>query len=624
MRILLVVHYFLPRHVAGTELYTLGLAQALRKEHEVALFCSEIDPNAQSYAVRTREYEGIPVTEVVNNHAYWRFHETYSNPRIEAVFAAELERYRPDVVHLQHLANLSLGLLPLIKRLGIPIVYTLHDYWLTCPRSGLRMKASGELCRQVIPEECASCMTVEMERLSPLSRLRRKLETRWTQSPTAPPTSVPLIEAPPWVQEQTWDIEGDVRSVYAAPPPYHLQMRRWLDPSTKGTTETLVRFFFALHPRAYKTRSDGGVFQIRANGKEIFSRYLCPYRREKDRGWIEGEARVENGKQLLLEFFAKVGPGEDPTNCIAAWGGVSLEGPWLASRPASALWDQAWEGGKRRVEQFWAELHERHALREINRRLVTVQQALVEVDLFLAPSRFLRERFIEFGIPAEKIVYKDYGMDLTSLQAMQRPSKTNRRVVFAYIGTLVEHKGVHVLVEAFNRLDPALAELRIYGDLQVFPHYTARVQALATHPAITFAGGIDNRDVSRILAEVDALVVPSIWFENSPLTIHEALLTGVPVITSRLGGMAELVEHGRTGLLFNPGEVEDLRGQLEWFVQHPQAFAAMPTPPYVAIDEQAREFSALYSGLQKSQPPLARSHASAEAQLPDRVVKIGS
>jgi glycosyltransferase involved in cell wall biosynthesis len=619
MRILLVAHYFLPRHVAGTELYTLRLAQELRKEHEVALFCSEIDPGARSYAVRTREYEGIPVTEVVNNHAYWRFHETYSNPHIEALFAAELERYRPDVVHLQHLANLSLGFLPLVKRRGAPIVYTLHDYWLTCPRQGLRMKSSGELCMQVVPAECASCMAADIERWSPLSRLQRKLETWRTRSPTSP---VPLIEAPPWVQEQTWDIEGDVRSVYAASPPYRLQVRRWLDPSGKGATATTVRFFFALHPRAYKTRSDGGVFQIRANGQEVFSRYLCPYRREKDRGWIEGEVRVENRKQLLLEFLAKVGPGGDPTNCIAAWGGVSLEGPWLEGRPTR--WGRMWEAETRRVAQWGVKLQEQRALHAIRRRLASVRQALAEVDRFLAPSRFLRERFIEFGIPAEKILYKDNGFDLAQFHSIRRSPPCGRRVVFAYIGTLVEHKGVHILIEAFNRLGPAAAELRIYGDLHVFPQYTARLQALATHPAITFAGGFDNREAGRILTEVDALVVPSLWFENSPLTIHEALLAGVPVIASRLGGMAEYVEHGQTGLLFHPGDVEDLCAQLEWVLAHPQAFAAMPAPRYASLDEHARELVALYQELLwRRQSPASLSAAKERnPSLPD--TRLGS
>ncbi|MGE0825150.1 MAG: glycosyltransferase [Candidatus Binatia bacterium] len=593
MRILLVAHYFLPRHVAGTELYTLRLAQELQKNHEVALFCAEIDPDARLYSVRTREYEGTPVTEVVNNNAYCRFHETYSNPRIEAAFAAELERYRPDVVHIQHLANLSIGFLPLIKRRGIPIVYTLHDYWLTCPRRGLRMKSSGALCMQVVPEECASCMAMSIEQLSPLSRVQRKLEAWWNRNPGLP---VPSVDVPPWVQEQSWDIEGDVRSVYAASPPYGLRVRRWLDPSVRGVTETVVRFFFALHPGAYTTRNDGGVFQIRANGKEVFSRYLCPYRREKDRGWIEGEIRVENRKQLRLEFLAKVGPGGDPASCTAAWGGVSLQGPLLETRPTQ--WGWMWQAGARRLAQRGVKLRERRALQAIENRLAKVRKALAEVDLFLSPSRFLRERFIEFGIPQEKILYKDNGFDLAQFRSVRRPPQRHQRMVFAYIGTLVEHKGVHVLIEAFNRLGLVEAELRIYGDLHVFPDYTSQLRMLARHPAITFAGSFENRESSRILSGVDALVVPSLWFENSPLTIHEALLAGVPVIASQLGGMAEYVEHGRTGLLFRPGDVEDLRAQLEWIIAHPHAFTTMPAPSYVAIDEHARDLATIYRELQ--------------------------
>src|SRR5215510_10075017 len=172
MRILMVVHYFLPRHLAGTELYTFRLAQELRKEHEVALFFSELDGTVRSYTVRTGAYEGIPYTEVVNNQTYWSFRETYANPHLDAVFTSVLDTYQPDVVHIQHLYNLSLGFLALIRHRRIPIVYTLHDYWLTCARTGLRMQQSGVLCFQVIPQQCASCMAAEIWRSSPLRPLQ--------------------------------------------------------------------------------------------------------------------------------------------------------------------------------------------------------------------------------------------------------------------------------------------------------------------------------------------------------------------------------------------------------------------------------------------------------------------
>jgi glycosyltransferase involved in cell wall biosynthesis len=283
-----------------------------------------------------------------------------------------------------------------------------------------------------------------------------------------------------------------------------------------------------------------------------------------------------------------------------------------------------WEAETRRVAQWGVKLQEQRALHAIRRRLASVRQALAEVDRFLAPSRFLRERFIEFGIPAEKILYKDNGFDLAQFRSVRRPPPYGRRVVFAYIGTLVEHKGVHVLIEAFNRLGPAAAELRIHGDLHVFPQYTAQLRALATHPEITFAGVFDNREVGRILAEVDALVVPSLWFENSPLTIHEALLAGVPVIASRLGGMAEYVEHGRTGLLFRPGDAEDLCTQLEWVLAHPQAFAAMPSPRYASMDEHARELVALYQELLGRRQSSASLSAAKERNPSPPDTRLGS
>jgi len=173
MRILLVVHCFLPRHVAGTELYTARLAQELRKEHEVALFFTERDVTAGSYPVRRGAYEGTPFTEVVNNHPYWRFRETHENARLDEIFASLLDTYQPDVVQVRHLANLSLGCVMQAQRRRIPVVYTLHDYWLTCPRNGLRMKKSGALCYQVVPHECAPCMAATIRHTPPLRRVHQ-------------------------------------------------------------------------------------------------------------------------------------------------------------------------------------------------------------------------------------------------------------------------------------------------------------------------------------------------------------------------------------------------------------------------------------------------------------------
>ena len=596
MRILMVVHYFLPRHLAGTELYTFRLARELQKEHEVALFFAELDATTPSYTVRTGTYHGLPFTEVVNNHTYWRFRETYTNPRLERLFASVLDSYRPDVVHIQHLYNLSLGFLSLLRRRHIPAVYTLHDYWLTCPRDGLRMKQSGELCWRVVPSECASCMAAEIWRASPLRPVQSRIGTWWTQKPSRQPASGALLSAT-GMPEQTWEIWGNSRTVYASPPPCRFRLCPRIDRRRPGVVEATVRFSFALHPAAYTVRNDGAVFQVFANGQQVFSRYLCPSRREQDRGWIDGEITLRIPKRLVIEFATTPGPGGDPAHCVAGWSNITVEAPLIEETKTP---DSSWrEHFKHSAERLLWSLHRKYAFSQIRRRLAAVREALKTVDVFIAPSQFLRDRFCEFGVPPEKIRYIDNGCDLTPFQVIPRRRQRHARLLFAYIGTLVEHKGAHVLVEAFNRIDPTCAELRLYGNPDVFPQYTARLQAIVTHSSISFAGRFENHDVGRILAEVDALVVPSIWFENSPLTIHEARLAGVPVIASNLGGMAEYVEDGKTGLLFRAGDVDDLREKLEWFIRNPHAFRALPQPTYVSIADHARELLAIYTDLQQ-------------------------
>ena len=102
---------------------------------------------------------------------------------------------------------------------------------------------------------------------------------------------------------------------------------------------------------------------------------------------------------------------------------------------------------------------------------------------------------------------------------------------------------------------------------------------MARHPGVRFVGGVSPDCVPGFLGEVDALVVPSIWNENSPLTIHEAFLAGVPVVASRMGGSTELLEAGG-GLLYNADDPQALRAQLRRLYDEPGlgARAGWPLP----------------------------------------------
>ncbi len=149
------------------------------------------------------------------------------------------------------------------------------------------------------------------------------------------------------------------------------------------------------------------------------------------------------------------------------------------------------------------------------------------------------------------------------------------------MGTLVWHKGAHVLLEAVRALDTSAYELKIFGNPDVFPDYTAGLRAQATGLPVRFMGAFDRDRTAEVYAQIDVLVVPSLWLENSPLVIHEAFMAGVPVVGARIGGITSLVkdvkdvkdvediEDGGTGLLYDPASAVELRAALNRLIGNP-------------------------------------------------------
>ena len=160
MRVLLVSHRYPPANTAGTEVYTAEVAKRLRaRGDEVEVFCAEKAIGEPDRSVRVREHEGVRVHEFVNNLHLTGFKETWALPEAEAAFAVVLDSFKPDVVHINHLMYLSLGCLKEARDRRIPVVFTLHDLWLSCPRWGQRLGWDGELCHEVDLSRCGECMT---------------------------------------------------------------------------------------------------------------------------------------------------------------------------------------------------------------------------------------------------------------------------------------------------------------------------------------------------------------------------------------------------------------------------------------------------------------------------------
>jgi glycosyltransferase involved in cell wall biosynthesis len=233
----------------------------------------------------------------------------------------------------------------------------------------------------------------------------------------------------------------------------------------------------------------------------------------------------------------------------------------------------------------------KEALAEICRRMRYLKKVMSGVDLFIAPSRFLMDKFIEFGVPENRIIYSDYGFDTSRFNGFKKNKSKNVR--FGYIGTHIRSKGVNVLIDAFNQIDRNDVELKIYGRPI---KDTVYLESMIRNNGAEFTGAYDNRDVAKVLAGLDAIVVPSIWYENSPLVIHEAFLARIPVIASNRGGMAEYVHHMENGLLFDLGDSNDLADKILMLAENRELISELGenAPPVKSIEEHAEEIVGIY------------------------------
>ena len=114
-----------------------------------------------------------------------------------------------------------------------------------------------------------------------------------------------------------------------------------------------------------------------------------------------------------------------------------------------------------------------------------------------------------------------------------------------------------------------------------------------------FAGAFDRSRVHEVYEQMDVLVVPSLWLENSPLVIHEAFMAGVPVVGARIGGIPGLVEPGVSGLLYEATSAADLASALQRFIDRPALVAELAhgLPAVKSIDQDAREWEAIYDAV---------------------------
>lgn len=426
MRILKVIHGYPMRYNAGSEVYSQTLCHGLAERHEVHVFTREEDSFAPDFRRRVeRDTDDPRVTvHLVNNP---RLRDRYRSSEIDRRFAEVLDEVRPDVVHIGHLNHLSTSLVREAALRDLPIVFTLHDYWLMCPR--------GQFM-QMFPED----------------------------------------------PNELWAV-------------------------------------------------------------------------------CDGQDDRKCAERCYARYFS--GSPDELETDISYWAG--------------------WVG----------------------RRMKHVREMSELVDLFIAPARYLRDRFRDqFGLPESKLVYLDYGF--ARERAAGRRRVGGEPFTFGYIGTHIPAKGIDYLIRAFGKVKGD-ARLRIWGrprgqDTEALKAIAA---SLPPHVAerIEWRHEYKNQEITRgVFDHCDAIVVPSIWVENSPLVIHEAQQARVPVITANAGGMAEYVQHEVNGLLFDHRSVTSLAAQMQRFVDAPELAVRLGARGYLysatgdvpAIADHVRDIERLY------------------------------
>ena len=447
MRVLVVVHGFPPAAQGGSEIYAYEHARTLRERHgdEVLVLTREQDPARDEYVPRREVRKGLSVAWINNTFREARsFEETYRNAAIDAVADRLIREFEPDVAHVHHLTCLSTNIVGSLARRGIPVVFTLHDFWLMCHRGQL-LDVDYRVCDGPASgggSACHGCL-----------------------GPAA----------------------GASSGAFAAASAF----------------------------RAIERRLPAPAHQLRRAVSRLVS--VAP------RG-----AAVEDAAVARLRHMHRV---------------------------------------------------------------------CADVAMFFAPSRHMRDRFIQFGVDSGRVVFSPYGFDHRPFKRSHHTSSPQLRLGF--LGSLMVSKAPHVLLEAVRRLPRGAVTVDLFGAPCAYhgdDSYRGKLAPLLAPSFVHVHGPIAHEQIAEALASIDVLVVPSIWPENSPLVIQEAFLAGVPVVASRIGGIPEAVTHGRNGLLFEPGSVDDLTRALTRLVEEPHLVGSLRAgiPPVRTIEDDVEFTRGVY------------------------------
>ncbi|HSH02907.1 MAG TPA: glycosyltransferase family 4 protein [Anaerolineae bacterium] len=235
------------------------------------------------------------------------------------------------------------------------------------------------------------------------------------------------------------------------------------------------------------------------------------------------------------------------------------------------------------------------AAQPLAQRNARLQTILHGAQNLIAPAHFVKQWYQQHGLPSDSITVIPHGLDISGVQPANDTEPRPLRL--GYIGGISWQKGVHTLIDAVNQL-PHPPELWIAGDLNAFPDYAQQLQTSA-HKNTRFLGRLTRDQIWHMLAQIDLIVVPSVWYETFCFVISEAFAAGVPVIASDIGVLAERVHHGIDGFLFPPGDSTALSQQINQIQQNPAQLAHLQASitPVTTLEQHATAIENLYQQL---------------------------
>lgn len=273
-------------------------------------------------------------------------------------------------------------------------------------------------------------------------------------------------------------------------------------------------------------------------------------------------------KSILYRTYDKQicdGPGEDAVDCLFCL----LPVPKWAGK-------LAWKMAASPLRNHIGPLASLHSL---TKRSKFIAECVNTADKVLPATNFLAGILVRHGVEANRLHVVPYGVDVGNLpERIPVPHRFSEEnpLRLGFIGQISEIKGVHLLLEALTLLrnERDLVTLHIYGKQDQKDPYYRRLQKTTREidHRVLFHGTFPHGNIGEILRSLHMLVVPSLWYESTPLVLCSALSAGIPVLVSRLGGMTEIVEEGVNGFSFPAGDAKELSSTISNLLANPGMF----------------------------------------------------